>query len=709
MLTNQPDSLGKVTAFQERPFHFNIDFEEGYVIDEPVLVEIWTYETMVDNTTPVIVDGQNVSFTFEVEQLREFSETKIYLKFDGDIKLASNIIPTMDPAYPSEHSVDVVLNDVPGIVKVSVWSDRGNALLAQQAAADAEAARDETIEAMVEVSDRVPKFLNDLANKIMLDRDTEYTDVSGALTSSGGATGTTVNTGTKAITITSGNSGSGAFMRQAFDLSVFDEVRITDKINILVRLTETESGTITSSSLGVRLYINGVLSGVTSTAPALYDAATKTWQIQMQPAVGALTDEYEVEVYMKVGAPVQAATTVITWIELGANQDKYVFEDAVDYIDESLRALDSIRVTFDDQPVVTAIDMTGLTDVTAAWQEEIDRAINTSGKWLGRVGTPMVTAPLNITGQLVIEANGMDVNVAIPTPLAPTAGAELFFISTVKPVKIYDLLARRLIGNPSHQPTWCRFDPLVINKGSKFERCAVYNMPRGMTVDYCDGLEISNFYFGGGQFYGLRAGYASPLLTTNLKVHRSSFDTYLDVSAQVASLNGFEFLWNDIFSTSGSTFSGRGLDMAPGTGTHKNVRVLFNKIRVFREYGIALIAPNGSPVNDILIGNNFLDDRTPDATDASSRPIHIAGNTKNITMIDVLANHIFTKEIGIWMDNARLVGIHQNKIARSNVGGVYATSQGIFGSNLEYLSSNNALYDLAVASSFVSSTTHTTI
>jgi hypothetical protein len=222
-------------------------------------------------------------------------------------------------------------------------------------------------------------------------------------------------------------------------------------------------------------------------------------------------------------------------------------------------------------------------------------------------------------------------------------------------------------------------------------------------------LEISNSTFGGGQFYGLRAGFTSPLLTTNLKIKNCVFDTYLEVSAQIASLNGLEFLWNEIISNSAFTFSGRGLDLAPGAGTHKNVRIMHNKIRAFREYGIALIAPNGSPVNDIVIAHNFLDDRTPDATDASSRGIHVAGNTKNITMVDVIDNHIYAKEIGIWMDNARGARIQNNDVFRSNVGGVYAASQGIFGSNLEYLAGGNGLYDLAVASSFVSSTLMTTI
>jgi hypothetical protein len=716
-MNNQPALIdNKITIFKLNPMTLEIEMPAGYVIDTPV-AEVWVNDLLeAAIVLPITVDGQVFSFTFTTVHLQLFKTAYLYIKFDGtDYLLGAPLESTMRPAIATQRFTVTAVPNI-GNVRVSAYTDYTVAQVATQQAAIATAQAviatekaDEVNAAMIQVADRVPKFLDSLADKIMSGRDNSYISVMGPVVASNGSNGGTINTGAKTITITATNTGANSYIDQEFTLSVLDDPRVGDGLNIDVKVTESASGSILDTTVDVKLFVDGVDSGATSTAPALYDAVTKTMRITLPLNIVDLDAVYKARLMMKATAPAQASTTILTWTALGVNLEKYLFEDAIDLIEEAVRTYEDIKVTYDDQPVVTEIDMTGLTDVTAVWQAEIDKAITTSGKWLGRVGTPKVTAPINLTGLVVIDANGMDVNVAIPTPLAPTAGSELFFISTVKPVKILDLAARRLAGNPSHQPTWCRFDPAFVNKGSQFERCAVYNMPRGVTVDYCDGLEILDFYFGGGQFYGLRAGYASPLLTTNLKVRRSKFDTYLDVSAQVASLNGFEFIENDIFSTSGATFSGRGLDLAPGTGSHSKVRVMFNKFRVFREYGLALIAPNGSPVNDVLITHNFFDDRTPDATDASSRPIHIAGNTKNITMIDVLTNHIYTKEIGIWMDNARLVGIHQNKIARSNVGGTYAASQGIFGSNMEYLSSNNALYDLAVASSFVSSTTHTTI
>lgn len=151
MPSNQPASLrGPYIAFQERPFPIQIAMPSGFVIPEPVTVEIWTFNSMVDNTTPVTVLDNVISFEFQPAQLRNLFESKFFVLFNGDQFMGDDIIPTLDPAIPSSATVDVIISDVPGIVQVSVWSDSSLVLEATTAANQAEAAADRAEAAALE-------------------------------------------------------------------------------------------------------------------------------------------------------------------------------------------------------------------------------------------------------------------------------------------------------------------------------------------------------------------------------------------------------------------------------------------------------------------------------------------------------------------------------------------------------------------------------
>ncbi len=147
MLSNQPASLGSFIAFQERAFPIQITMPEGYVIPTPVSVQIWTYESMVDNTTPVNVTDNVISFQFEPEQLRNLFESKFFVLFNGDQVMGGSLINTLDPAYPSSATINVEINEIPGIIQVSVWSDSAIVLEATTAANQAAVAANQALDA----------------------------------------------------------------------------------------------------------------------------------------------------------------------------------------------------------------------------------------------------------------------------------------------------------------------------------------------------------------------------------------------------------------------------------------------------------------------------------------------------------------------------------------------------------------------------------
>lgn len=716
--SNGPTLIKNQGVFPLNSFTLSVDFASEVVIEAPVTAVV------LDGGVPQpsivvapVISGANVSATITPEQMTGLSkkDASLNILFNGEYVVQTPLAKTFKGSEPGAVTSSYESPSL-GVFRVSFYHGATQAALTEADRIACEAARDYIDDAMTAVNDRVPGFLDSFADVILAGHDAAYTTVFGALTDSDGVNGGTIDEPNETIEIGTGTSGQNSYMRMDFDMSSTENLRENDLINVRCVISQDVDGAISGSVVGLRLFTSdGVAVPFSTVGPTLYDAETKTFTLDGQFTVANILTTYYIEVYIKAGAPNQSADVEIRWLDVGINQDKYLYEDAIDLVNQSVQGYPSLARVIADGPIITDIDMSGTTDVTAAWQAEINAAATSSGKWLGRPGTPKITSSLLLGSQVEIDLGGMDVNVAIPTPTAPTAGSEAFTIFTASPVNIKNGKVRRHASNPTYSPTFCRFSASFVNVNSVFERLELINMPHTMYVDYCTDLTIQDCNFGGGQFEGLRAGFTAPQFLTGLKIRRCKFLNYLSSSVQVASIGGFVFEENEVYSTSASTFTNRGLDLAPAAGSaaNKTVRIRRNKFYNFREYGLSLIVAAGQVTSDIMVLYNVFDDRTPDATDASSRPIHVAGNAKNISAMTVALNHIWTKEIGIWADNATVFKAQNNSIFKSNVGGAYAASQGILGSNLDYALGGNiidpALAVATVPGSWASSSAYTTI
>lgn len=702
--SNGPTLIKNDGVFVLNPFTLFVDLTDEVVIEAPVTaVVLFAGVPQPSIVVTPLVTGRTIAATLTTAQMVGLPKRNASLNilFNGEYVIQTPLVPTFEGSVPGTVTTSYESPTL-GVFRVSFYHGQTQASLTEADRIACEAARDAIDDLVVNLNDRVPGFLDSMAEKIMAGNEASYTTVgANPLTSSGGSNGATIDIPNKTIQIPNGSSGADSYMRQDFDLTSTSNLRVNDKINIRSKITQTVDGAISGSVIGIRLFTSaGVAVPLSTVAPALYDSATKTYTLDGQFTVTDTALDYYIETFIKSGAPVQPAAVNLRWIDVGINQNKYLYEDAIDLINEAIQAYKQIAVTFDDQPIVTAIDMSGVTDVTAALQAEINLAISTSGKWRGRTGTPRITASLTLGGRIDMDFGGMDLNANIAT-IAPAIGSEAFTIFTALPVALRNLIIRRAAANVSQQPTPVRFSASFVNKDSVFERIQILNIPRGFTLDYCDNLKLIECSAGGGQFYGLRAGASAPGSMTNLKIYSSVFEAYLDNHAQIYNVDGLVLERNLFRSLSSTTFPNRSVELLPTTqAIQKMARIADNQFLAYREYGLYMLPAAGVTVRDFTIRHNLFDDRTLDAVDNSSRGMQLdGGGSSAIDMLHVIHNDIYCKEIGIRANNIKVARFQNNNFYKSNVGGAYATSQAIVGTGLTFITSNNFLdSNLAVAS-----------
>lgn len=702
--SNGPTLVKNDGVFVLNPFTLFVDFPDEVVIEAPVTaVVLFAGVPQPGIVVTPLITGRTIAATLTTVQLAQLPKKNASLNilFNGEYVVQTPLVPTFQGSPPGTVTATYE-SPTMGVFRVSFYHGQTQASLTEADRIACQAARDYIDDAMVQINDRVPGFLDSLASKIMAGNEATYTTVgTNPLTASSGVNGATIDIVNKMIQIGNGSTGADSFMRQDFDLLSTSNLRVNDKINIRCKVSQTVDGAISGSVIGIRVFTStGTSVPLSTVAPALYDPATKTYTLDGQFTVTNTSFSYYAETFIKTGAPAQGAAVNLRWLDVGINQNKYLYDDAIDLINQAIQAYKLISITFDDQPIVTAIDLTGVSDVTAALQAEINLAISTSGKWRGRPGTPRITASLVLNGRIDMDFGGMDINVNIAT-LAPAVGAEAFTVFTASPIALRNVVLTRLAGNPAQQPTPVRFSASFINQDSVLERVRAVNMPRGFTFDYCNNLKVIECVAGGGQFYGLRAGASAPGSLTNLKIYSSTFEAYLDNHAQIYNVDGLILEKNLFRSLSSTTFPSRSVELIPTSqAIQKMARIADNQFLAYREYGLYIAPAAGVTVRDFTVRHNLFDDRTLDVVDNSSRGIYMDGGAGSaIDMTHIIHNDLYCKDVGIRANNMKVVRFQNNNLYKSNVGGAYATSQGIVGTGLTFITSNNYLDpNLAVAS-----------
>lgn len=146
-ISTLPSSMGTFTVFKESSVPVRIVMPAGYVIDSPV-VELWNNNVKLSDSTQVTVSGDTIKFTLTKQQIAPLNRNPyFFVKLGGTYALGAVLNPTIGVGLPTGQSKSISLPSI-GTVRVNLL---GDSVAAVNAAAAAEEARDQAVQAKNDV------------------------------------------------------------------------------------------------------------------------------------------------------------------------------------------------------------------------------------------------------------------------------------------------------------------------------------------------------------------------------------------------------------------------------------------------------------------------------------------------------------------------------------------------------------------------------
>lgn len=685
-LNNQPATLGKLTAFKENPFPVHITIDDSYTIVEPVTVEIWTDDVLQEGlTVSATVTGQDIDFELSVEQLRQIDSSKLYIVSDSGVDkryvFGAPLVTTMDPFIPTPNTTAYQVNEI-GVIKVSVWSDAVNALIAQEQANIATAkANIATTQATIasnaaaDVNTRFGALLNDFGTTLADPSQIEWINTGGTLTATS-VTGGAANATARTITISNGSSGANAALEWTFDYSNLDYLAVNDPIQIRLKLTESDFNTIAPDTVVITMTVDGSpvdISGYTFTP---YGDSGLVFEVIIPRVVGSLTEVPKIKVAIKSDAPTQSPGKTITWDSLGYYSDKYLFTQGVNQIAQTNADFYTLFPHQELSSTYAIMDSGGVTDITPWLQDYIADAVAKSGRMeFKRNAQHYVATKVDILGGLEMHGHGA---------IFIANNSEVFTVKTTERLWAHHMMIRR--NNTSVNATSFKFDPGYTNEDSVLERIYFYNLPNHLPIDYVKRLKVRDCRFVSGQ-QGVVMGAVAQDSVSDVELLRNIFDTVFLIGISSATANNLTIGNNTFGKYSASAFyGGRCVQVAITAGTHKNLQILNNTCEAFTEYAYRIAVSSGATLDRVQISGGSCRDESSSTTSSPMRITTTSGGV--LTDLNVSAPlQLVSKYIGIDIDavtNAVVTGVNIRQHT-----GTFALARGMSIINSTYLPKGN--------------------
>ncbi|QRQ99723.1 hypothetical protein [Dyadobacter sandarakinus] len=621
-MDNQPIRLDKVfTAFKLNPFDVQIDLEEGFSVSGPVTLELF-YDGVAqpDVVVPVTVSGDQISFTFTPEQLQAMPTkgAQFFIKYGGEYHFEAPIVTTLNGALPTSRAISVT-TPLSQVIRVSAYNDLG---------LSASAAVQNT-------------YLKDLASATLEDVDQEWEEVT-STTAGTSANSATVNPTTKVISLTASATGVGANLRQTFNLTNFTDLKKGDVITIMGQWKESITNAINTERFKMTLIANG---SAVSVFPRVKQLTPTVLQYEADYTVQTISDSLEVRFTIGAGNTAFGSTNTYTWVFLGIGYDKQKFDQFSRLnADAVKKTLNSLYPFYERSPKISKASGNGTIDDSAIIQDEINDAIQTSGKYEFRRGqVSKVLSPLSIKGGLHIygyNRSGARIN-------GDTAGMNVFEIDTTSSV----WFSHFEIGRSANvTATAIKFLSNVINRRSLIEDMR-FTSVKGLEVFSSDGLEVWKSEFQGPQ---------NPVT--------------IDTSAGVGTVSNALFNWNKFIDCDKNAFdiySASNLTIANNECRSTGTTYIDNFARLSLKYvatnkGLFLFGNNVSGIqnNGLVVSTDadvFLKrleayDNTFEcqAAASSANCISLTATTSNgIEDVSVESNKLYNKLYGVTGTNIK--------------------------------------------------------
>lgn len=514
----------------------------------------------------------------------------------------------------------------------------------------------ESIDGLRDYIDKSLGLIDELTAITYPDLQPTWVNVLSSAVATNGA-GATTSAANKTITILSGNTGIGAGLSQFINISQFSSYEVGDEVIIRLLVLESTFGVLESSVVSMKS--NAVSVEISPTVISFGDNSL-LFEIKFPYIIASKTETLEIKFSVKSDATVLPTNGVLTWNSLSIFNLKDRYEDTIRAASKSLKNADLLYTFFERSPVISQINITNSSDNTARFQDELDKAVQTSGElYLPRNANALFKNTVYINGGVRIVGRGSLLN-----PDFLSVG-ELFNINTADPVILEGFSIWRLNG--SSLATSVKFNPVFINKDSQFKNVLFANFPEALNIDYTENLEVLSCIFGAGQ-NAIRLGLVAPDSVKNTTIEKCRFESVNTISIDARSANDLHIVRNIFKMGSGSsTFNARDIVVAVTDATSTGLRIVNNNFEAFREYAIRLATGGTGILEDTVISNNVLKDRYTAALHSGC--IYVTGTAvDSIKSLTVENNIIHNKRTAIDITNAQYLHVNNNTIVKESTG-----------------------------------------
>lgn len=518
---------------------------------------------------------------------------------------------------------------------------------------------DDKIEELGEQIQTGLELLDELTSITYPNASPTWVNVLSSATGSNGS-GATTSVVNKTISILSGNSGIGASLSQYININQFSHYEVNDEVIIRLLILESTFGVLENFEIAMKS--NGADVVIAPTA-INYGDNSLLFEIKFPYIISSKTETLEVITRVKSSATNLPSNGTLTWNSIGIFNIKDKHHDSVKYVSKTLKNADVLYTFFERSPVISQVNITNSSDNTERFQDELDKAIQTSGElFVPRNSTILFKNTVFINGGVRIVGRGSILN-----PDFITAG-ELFNINTAESFILEGINIYRLNG--SSLATTVKFNPAFINKDSQFKNVAFSNFPEALNIDYAENLEVLSCIFLSGQS-GVRLGTVSPTSVKNTTIEKCRFESVNNVSIDARSSNDLHIVRNVFKKNDISvTYNARPISINSTNLNSIGLRITNNNFESFREYAIRLATVGTGTIEDTVISNNLFRDRYTALHDGM---IYATSDTANSYKALTIENNImYNKRNAIDITNAQYLHINNNTIIKDAIGDVNA-------------------------------------
>lgn len=463
------------------------------------------------------------------------------------------------------------------------------------------------------------------------------------------ASGATINTSEGTISIPTGSTGSGTYLRKDFKVDSNPLNQPGDIITFEVIMRESFVGAL-NPFVKISLYKNNTL--VPNIEVTAVQMESKVLQYLFDYVIDEAGDDLAVRVSMDAGSPIATANIIYTWNSLAYTNPKERHGTLMEKVAETLRNADTMYTFFSRRARTSKANIYNTIDNAALLQDEIYDAVQTSGVLLmPKNATMFVGSPLIINGGLLLIGAG------ISTIFNTALNGTLFQFATNDDIQFQNFQIYRLTG--AFTAKAIEFSDQYANKRSVFENVVFTNMQNPVSVNYAENVLFDRCQFNAG-INCIDIGEKSSQSVRDVTVRNCRFNSFSGIGVSSNTGNDITVADSQFYAVAGTNiYNARGVYVGSADHVAENVIIRDNKFKYFREYGIRLAAGATGKLNNVEVKSNKFEDRS--SVSSSTGIYATSANAGSFDGLNIHDNEFKTKGDAIIAQTVNNIRIRNNE------------------------------------------------